>query len=531
MRDGWPGPGVNRRAVLGALPFLPPVAAGLLADAASGRPAPAASQAPAARAPRRGGTLVAGLPVDIINFDPFLGAAGTHGYMLARGVFDTLTRYNDKLEPQPELASEWKFADGGLHLTLNLRKGVKFHSGREFTADDVQFSLKAVQDPRFAALNRALMLPLKAEAKDRYTVVLSTDKPYAAIFDALDGLFIVDRETTEPGLPQKGVGTGPFKQGPRVPGDFGRFTRFDDYWGGPAPLEAFEMRPVPDLPAMAISLESGALDLAWRLSYQDYVRLRDTGKYQVLPGAEAAIYYDLTLNTTAPAFKDKRVRQAFNWALDRKRFVDVVLRGIVEPTSIPYPKASLAYDAELATKFQKDLNRAKNLLAQAGYARGLEATILTSRKRNPGMVELAQILQADLRTIGANLKIEDLEPTIYDKRFSAGEFEIAVHIFGRANKDPATLFGGAIVWYADPKRNPSRFQSERYAKLVNDGATTLDRAKRKDIYREITLMIQDECWYIPVAEQPRTCGLHKYVQDFAYSPDNMPLWHRVWLSR
>jgi peptide/nickel transport system substrate-binding protein len=278
--------------------------------------------------------------------------------------------------------------------------------------------------------------------------VLSTERPYAAIFDALDGIYIVDRETAEPAFPQRGVGTGPFKQGPRVPGDFARFDRFDDYW-----------------------------------------------------------------------------------AVDRKRFVDVVLRGIVEPTSIPYPRASLAYDGELANKFQKDLSRAKDLLAQAGHPRGFEATIMTSRKRNPGMVELAQILQADLRTIGVNFKIEDLEPTVYDKRFVAGEFEIAVHTFGRANKDPATLFGGAIVWYTDPKRNPSRFQSERYAKLVAEAATTLDRAKRRDIYREITLLIQDECFTIPIAEPPRVWALQRHVQDFAYSPDNTPLWHRIWLAR
>ncbi len=522
MHNEWAGPGMTRREALGALSLVPALTAGLATGAATARRASAAV---------RGGRLVAGLPVDILNYDPFLGAAGSHQYMLARGIFETLTCYNEKLEPQPELATGWKMSDNGLQLTLNLRKGVRFHSGREFTADDVLFSLRAVQDPKFAALARPLALPLTAEARDKYTVTLGTEKPYAAIFDALDGLFIVDRDTAEPGFPQKAIGTGPFKQGHRVPGDFARFERFDDYWRGPAPLDGFELRPVPDLSALAISLESGTLDMAWRLSYQDFVRLRNTGKFQALPGAQAAIYYDLTLNTTAPAFKDKRVRQAINWALDRKRFVDVVLRGIVEPTSVPYPRASLAYDTELANKFHKDLAKAKDLIAAAGFGQGLQATILTSRKRNPGMLEMAEILQADLRTIGVDLKIDDVDPAAYDGRFETTAFDIAVHTFGRANKDPATLYGAAIVWHTDPKRNPSRFQSDRYTQLVNAGATTLDRTKRKAIYRELTQLIQDESFCIPVAEQPRTFTLQKRVQGFEYSPDNMPLWHKVSLAR
>ena len=529
MNHEWRGPAVSRRTVLGSLVSLPAALAAL--DAFPfGRTAWAAQTAPGAAA-KKGGKLIAALPVDIVNFDPYLGAY-THMYMLQRALYNTLTHYNDKMEPQPELATEWKFSSDGLALTMQLRKGVKFHSSREFSAEDVIFSLAAMQDAKYGALQRSLVLPLKAEAKDKSTVVFSTEKPYAAVFDALDAIFILDKETAAPRFPQKAVGTGPFKQGQWVPGDFARFDRFDGYWGGPAHLDTLEVRPIPDPAAMAVNLESGAVDVAWRLNYQDYVRLRNTGKFQTLPGAEAGFFYDLTINTTTPAFKDKRVRQAINWAVDRKRFVEVVLRGVVEPTSIPYPRASVAYDAGLAKTYAaKDLARAKDLIAKAGFPNGFEGTLMTSQKRNPGMIELAQILQADLKTIGVNLKIEDLEPPVYDKRFADGQFEIAVHTFGRANKDPGVLFGGAIVWYTDPKRNPSRFQSDRYAKLVDDGAATLDRAKRKAIYHEVTQMILDECWCITIAEQPRVWGLAPHVKNFAYTLDNNPVWHAVWMDK
>lgn len=531
MKHEWRGPAVSRRTVLGSLVFMPAVAGALLDSVPRTRTASAATPAAPGAMPKKGGKLLAALPVDVVNFDPYLGAY-THMYMLQRALYNTLTRYNDKMEPQPELATEWKFSPDGLSLAVQLRKGVRFHSGREFSADDVLFSLAAMQDAKYGALQRGLVLPLKAEAKDRSTVVFSTQKPYAAVFDALDAIFIVDRETAAPRFPQKAIGTGPFKQGQWVPGDFARFDRFDGYWEGPAHLDTLEVRPMPDLAAMAVSLESGAIDVAWRLNYQDYVRLRNMGKFQMLPGSEAGFFYDLTINTTTPVFKDKRVRQAINWAVDRKRFVEVVLRGVVEPTSIPYPRASVAYDPGLAKTYAaKDLTRAKDLIAKAGHPNGFAATLMTSQKRNPGMIELAQILQADLKTIGVNLKIEDLEPPVYDKRFVDGQFEIAVHTFGRANKDPGVLFGGAIVWYTDPKRNPSRFQSERYTKLVSDGATTLDRAKRRAIYREVTQMILDENWCIAIAEQPRVWGVAPHVKNFAYTMDNNPLWRQVWMDK
>jgi len=492
--------------------------------------APSGARRLALQEVKSGGTLLAALPVDVTNFDPFL-TGGTHGYMLARGLYNTLTRYDNDLQPQPELATDWAFSEDGLQLTLNLRSGVKYHSGRDFTADDVLFSLQAAQDETYAALNRALLLPITATAPSPTAVILSTEQPYAAMFDALDGLFIIDKETAEPNFPETGVGTGPFKQGELIPGDFARFDRFDDYWGGPAPLDAFELRPTPDLAAMAIALESQSIDVAWRLNYQDYVRLQESGDFTMLPGAEAALYYDIAMDTTHPVLSDKRVRQAVNWAVDRQRFVDTILNGIVGSTSIPYPQASLAYEEELANKFQKNLDQAKALITEAGHPDGFTAKLMTSTKRNPGMIELAQILQADLGTIGVTLEIEDLEPTVYDPRYLDSDFEMVIHTFGRANKDPATLFGGARAWYTDPALNPSKFTSDRYAELVNQGATTLDMARRKEIYHEITVLIQDECFCFPVAEQPRVWGMAGHVKDFVYSPDNMPLWHQVWLDK
>lgn len=520
---------LDRRALLKAVPATAAVGLGLpplLTTGAGAAAAPASAQ----DAPKQGGTVVAALSVEVVSYDPFL-AGSNHGYMIARGLYNTLTRLDSDFTPQPELATDWSFSEDGRTLTLNLRQDVTFHSGRPFTSADVLFSFAAAQDAEYAALNRGLVTPISVEAVDDYTVVLSTETPYPAIFDALDGTFIVDSETAVPRFPEVGIGTGPFKQGERIPGEYARFDRYDEYWGGPAPLDAFEVRPIPDSAALALALETRSIDVAWRIGYRDYVRLQDDGGFVVEPGAEAATFYDLTINTTHPVLSDKLVRQALNWAIDRDRFVDAVLLNIVGPTAVPYPSQSIAYDEAQATAYTKDLDRAAALLAEAGHGDGFSFKLMTSSSLNPGLGELAQILQADLATIGVTVEIEDVESATYNERFLPGDFDVAVHTFGRANKDPATLFGGAVVWYTNPETNPTKFDSDTYRELVEQGATTIDPAERREIYHAVTELIQDESFTIPIAQQPRTWAWLPEVRDFAYTLDNMPLWHAVWLDR
>lgn len=522
---------LDRRSLLKAVP-VSAAGLGLSALATPGVQAAhaASSLAAAQETPSQGGTVIAALPVEVTTYDPFLGGSN-HGYLIARGLYNTLTQLDDSFTPQPELATDWSFSEDGLSLTLNLRQDVTFHSGRPFTSADVLFSFAAAQNPDYAALNRGLVSPISVEAVDDFTVVLSTETPYPAIFDALDGTFIVDSETAEPRFPEVGIGTGPFQQGERIPGEYARFDRYDGYWGGPAPLDAFEARPIPDAAALALALETRSVDLVWRIGYRDYVRLRDDGGFEASPGAEAAIFYDLTINTTHPALSDKLVRQALNWAIDRDRFVDAVLLNIVGPTSVPYPSQSFAYNEEQATTYTKDLDRAAALLAEAGLADGFSFNLMTSSSLNPGLGELSQILQADLATIGVTVNIEDIESATYSERFPAGEFEVAVHTFGRANKDPATLFGGAVVWYTNPETNPTRFDSDTYRDLVDQGATTIDPDARREIYHAVTELILDESFTIPIAEQPRVWAWLPEVRDFTYTLDNMPRWHTVWLDR
>ena len=520
MRDERAGARMTRREALGVLPLVPALATGLVSGVTRRQ----------ASAANRGGRLVAGLPVDILNYDPFLGAVGTHQYMLARGIFETLTRYNEKLEPQPELATSWNISDNGLQLTLNLRKGTKFHSGREFTADDVVFSLRTVQDPKYAALNRPLALPLTAEAKDKYTVTLSTEKPYAAIFDALDGLFIVDRDTAEPGFPQKAVGTGPFKQGQRVPGDFARFERFDDYWGGPAPLDGFELRPVPDLSALAISLESGALDVAWRLSYPDYVRLRNTGKFQVLPGAPAASYYDLTLNTTTPVFKDKRVRQAIYQALDMEAIKSRIMGGTSHIAGTMVAPGINGYDAKLDVRLPFNPDASKKLLAEAGYPSGFEIGMDCPNDRYVNDEKICQAIVGMLARVDIKVNLLAQTRTKYFEKILSRNTTFSILGWQPLSYDAHSTLQDVINTPVDKvgTYNVGSFSNARIDALTNQIEVEGDPAKRQALISEALGMHKAEIGHIPLHQAGLAWGVRKGVSVVLRNDDSLELrWVKV----
>ncbi len=496
-----------------------------LASTASNRGAVWA--APASQTLKRGGRITATMPVDVLNFSPVL-IGGTHYFMIARALYNTLTHYDEHLQPQPELAETWKFTNNNRRLELKLRPGVMLHSGRELTAEDVLATIDYVKDPKTGTAFRSFFVHMQASAPDKMTVVLESERPYALIFDALEHLYILDRDAIGT-LKQHGVGTGPFKLAEYKPGDMVRFVPFERYWEKGQPyLNELVIQPIPDFSSMVANLEAGAVDVAWRIQMADFARLKKNPLYVADLGAPGNIFYCVVVNTIRAPFTDKRVRQAINWAVDRKRFVDTTLFGQVKSTSIPFPPQSLAYDPKAVTHYAYNLGKARELLTAAGVKPGLEISAIIDPKHDPGLLQLAEILQADLAKLGIKLDIEILETALWQRRFRAGDFTLSCTTFGRANTDPGTLFAGTIIWTTNTHLNPTRFTSPEYQRLVEQGEITLDREARKAIYARLLEIILDESFCMPVADNPRVWVYRRWVRGFEHTFDNIPYWGNVW---
>ena len=506
-----------------------PVAATPAPTAATGASTAAPTPQPAASAAvKRGGTLTFIRTAEIQNFNPTFINPGHYPFL--RALYNTPVRYDQNVNPVPDLTEKFELSGDGLSLKLELRKGVQFHSGRELVADDVTFTLEWFRDPKNSSPVRAAVdLVKRVETPDKHTVVLGFNAPNPGVFDMLDLLFIVDKDSVDT-FSNTGVGTGPFKLAEYRPGDVARFVPFKEYWETGKPyLDEFVLRQVPDAQAMAIQLESGAADVIWLPTFNDLARFGQDPRFQTSPGAPGAFFFDIAVNTSVPDLSDKRVRQAISYVVDRERFTRTALQGIVEPTSLPVPKTSWAYFPDLEGIHKRDVDKAKQLMAEAGKSAGFEVVLLTSSKRAAGMGELAQILQNDLAQIGIRAKIEDVEVAVYEPRSREGVFDLKIHSYGRANKDPGTLFTGAIAWF--PKGSWTKIDDPVYAAMIERAGSLVDREQRKAEYRKIIEHVLDQCFTIPICEQPRAFAWRSQVKDFAVTLDNIPIVSDVWLDR
>jgi len=496
-----------------------------------GGPAQAAAVSTRPTGPRRGGTLTLAKTAGIQDFNPMNLRPGHFAHQ--RALFSTLVHYDAQLRPQPELAEKWEFSADGKSLALKLRQGVKFHSGREFTAEDVTHTVEFASTSEWVTMRSLYQTVKKVETPDRYTAVLRFDGINPGVFDLLDTLYILDKETIKD-LPKSPIGTGPFRLERYIPNDRVEMVAFKDYWDRGKPyLDRYIIRQIPDVTTLAINLESGAVNCIWQATFRDVARLKDAGgKFVVDMGAPGSNMFCLTMGCKTEPFTNKKVRQAVAWAADRARFCKTTLQGLVEPTCLMWPLHSWAYFKDLEGTIGYNLEKAKALLKEADLEKGFETEIMTSSKQMFGLLDIAQILQADLRKIGVNARIVDVEPGIYNTRLlQKRDFAIAADTYGRASRDPGTLVTAAKSWYTDKEGGKTRFESAEWDQLRHDLQSTLDQEKRKAICRRLQEMALEECFTILIAANQRPWVLGSYVREFTYDLDNSPFVDGIWLER
>lgn len=473
-----------------------------------------------------GGTLLVGQVVDIVSFDPFNLAPGN--FTMMNQLYNVLVRYDENLEPQPELAESWEVGDEGRSLQLNLRQGVQYHSGREFTSEDVAFSIEYVQNPENGSNIRPLAeLVTAVETPDPATAILRFAEPNPAVYDLFDLLFMIDQDTAGE-IASQGVGTGPFSLEEWVPGDHVTFVRNESYWREPALLDGVELRIVPDTQTQIIQLETGAIDYAERIRIDDYNRLQSNPDLETGTVAVGAAVFNFNLNVTRAPFDNLTVREAMDLALNRPRIAANLLGEGAEPACLPFPATSIAFEEELAASCIFDLEAASAKLAEAGLADGFEFTLLTSTESSPELTRMSQIYQADLAEIGVTANIEDVDQVQWVSLLRASDYDVIAHTFGRASKDPASLFGTAIVW--QPENNPSGFRSEEFTMLVGQAASTIDPAAREELYAEVARIVREQKFVLPVAPNLRPWASLPSVQDLDWNLDGMLMLERTWLE-
>jgi len=494
-------------------------------------PAPATKQAI-----KTGGTLRWGQVGDLVTIDAIMWSPVANNTL--GQVNEMLIDYDDDLKIMPRLAESWEQSADNTSIKLNLRKGVQFHTGREFTSDDVEYNILRARDPKnpFATVVAVGSNWWTSwEKPDKNTIVLKSDKPRPGVFDFLQYLRILDKDTMDgPDATTKVVGTGAFKFVEWVPGDHLTLVKNPNYWESGHPyLDGVNISIFRDAQAMVAALESGTLDVADLVPIPDADRLRNDSKYKLYQTHDLGQYFYATVNCGVAPTDNKLVRQAINYAIDRQRFTDTVMKGFTgEPRALPWAKSSPAFDAAKNRSYAFDLDKAKSLLAQSGLS-NIEFDISWALAGYAAEYEqLATIIQSNLATIGVKSNLKPTDPPTFTQqglgknppftgmRLSAGAF---TQLFEAGSEFALSRTYG----YAN---NGAGFYDDKWTQLASSVATEPDPGKRKQMYSDINDYLLDQSFTMAITPYPDIVGIRPNVMDLKYFLSTATNDRNIWLG-
>lgn len=371
-------------------------------------------------------TATIGMRLEPPHLDPTAGAAAAIDEVVYQNVFEGLTRVDADGTVKPGLAERWTISDDGLTYTFKLHDGVTFHDGTTFDAEDVKFSFERAKAEDSTNAQKRIFEPIDTvTVVDPTTVEIHLSKPAGSfLFDLGWGdAVIVAPESAETDKTDP-VGTGPFKFVRWVKGDSVMLERFDGYWGEPARLSGATFKFIGDPAASLAAMLAGDLD-----AYPSFPATEN------LPQLEADPRFDVVVGTTEgetilamnnrdKPLSDLKVRQAISHAIDRQAVIDGAMFGYGTPIGSHFAPHHPAYE-DLTGMYPFDLEKAKALLAEAGYGDGFEATMKlppTTYARRSG-----EIIASDLAKIGVKVEIIPLEWAQWlEEVFKGHDFDMTI---------------------------------------------------------------------------------------------------------
>lgn len=436
--------------------------------------------------PVKGGEITVGIAQDLDDsLDPHQTvAAGTREVLF--NIFEGLVKPNSDGEMIPAVAEKYELSEDGTTYTFTLREGVKFHNGQTVTAEDVVYSINrcaAVPEGQEKPLVAAFSAVKSVEALDEKTVAVTIAQRDLEFISYMTAAIIpadYENQDTAP------VGTGPFKFVSRTPQQDFVMERFEDYWGAPAWLDKVTYKICENADALVMNLNGGSIDLCAHLTSAQASQLNQN--FQVLEGTMnlvQAIY----LNNQAKPFDNQMVRQALCYAIDRQGIMDMVAdgHGTAVGSSI-YPAFTKYFLPELVDKYPHSVEKAKELLAQAGYPDGFDMTISVPNNYQPHM-DTAEVVAEQLREAGINVTIQPVEwSTWLDTIYNGRQFQATV-----VGVDAANMTARAMLerFTSDYGKNFINYNNPAYDALFQQAINAQDEATQTDLYKQMETMLAD----------------------------------------
>ena len=490
--------------------------------------------------PKYGGTSVIASSQDINMLDPHRTTSAVTNQILSLAT-QSLVEPDDNFAMKPCLAESWQIKENGKVWVFQLRKGVKFHNGREFTAEDVMFNMERIMDPKTGAKMASMFQDVDAvEALDKYTVRFKLKKPAGYFLAAHGGTVtrapMIAREcVNDDNKITHLIGTGAFEIVEWKMHDRIEFKKFDGYWEKGLPyLDNLTVKVVPDQTSRHLALRTGDVDWASFLSTQDVIKRMDgTPKGVVYSIGGAGFIGALHINITKPPLDDPRVRKAIAHCIDREELRIAWSYGQGVVVDQPQMPSSFWY-CDLP-ELEKDIDKAKALLKEAGYPNGIDLEI-TYGKEYETISKAAETLEYQLKPAGIRVKLDPKAWSAYKEKASNSKHESFVTGWV-VYSDPHLAYphfytpGGSYSFCYGSYSNP------QVTKLLKQAGLESDKDKRKELYcKALKIVFTQDVPVIWFSNSPVPMGWRDYVKGWEQPVHESWNWatggfKKVWLDK
>ncbi|ASJ73069.1 ABC transporter substrate-binding protein [Granulosicoccus antarcticus] len=438
-----------------------------------------------------GGSLRVGMNITPNKLNPMLTRLNSE-YMLSEMLYSGLTTLGTDMSPQPDLATEWSSNEDATQWRFTLRENAVFSNGQALTSADVVASLNKLLDPETSAPGRRNLGPIASVVADGdFTVVITTETPFSDLpvgltYPTAKILPASLIESDFAGFDQVPVGTGPFRLVEFKPDQVAVVEKNPDYFiAGEPLLDSVEIRTFPDASSAAAAMLAGEIDLLNEIQPTDFKRVADSAGIEGLV-TPSGRFLDIVMDTSKPPFNDVRVREALSLSLDREAIVELVAEGYGTAGNDTPVNSAYRYHDEAPLK-AFDPERAKALLAEAGYPDGIELELVASVK--PGYrSSLAVVVREMARASGFDISVKTMDhPSYLDQVWKKGHFYVG---FYNMQPTEGTIFN--LLFTSDASWNETRWNNEEFDALIDEADRTTDTDKRSELYAEAQRLMRKD---------------------------------------
>ncbi len=489
-------------------------------------------------------TMKMALDADPESMDPHVQLSGGM-LQYTHLVFDPLIRWTKDMKFEPRLATKWERIDD-LTVRFHLRKDVKFHSGNPFTAADVVWTMDRLKKSEdFKGLFTSFATP---KIIDDHTIDIITTEPYPLVENMATYIFPMDSKfytgTDDKGQPKDAIikteysfanqnesGTGPFKVTHREHGVKMVYTRFADYWDKESKGNVSEiiLTPIKENATRTAALLSGDVDFIAPVPPQDFERLETNKDVNLVSMAGSRIITFQLNQKKKPEFANPKVRQAIVAAIDNAGIVAKIMKGTATVAQQQGPEGFDGYVDGLKPRF--DLAKAKQLMKEAGFEKGFEATMIAPNNRYVNDEKIAEAVVSMLSKIGIKVSLKTMPKAQYWDEFDAQVADIQMVGWHSDTEDSAN-YSEYLLMCPNKETGKGQYNSGNYCnakldELVNKANVENDRAKRKALLQEVEKLAYEDAAYVPLHWQNLSWAAKKGVNiepvvnimDFPYLGD------------